>query len=70
MYCTQYNRREQTGITDRDAHHRLYAVQGQHGLVRQNRRHLFRVNPAANLKGNDQCLDNSNCYANFACNNF
>ena len=44
-------------------------MQSQHGLVRRNRRHLFRANPTANFDGNAQCVNDVDYYANAVCDN-
>ena len=58
-----------TTVVDRDANPRSYVVQSQHGLVRRNRRHLFKANPTANFDSNTQCVDDAGHYTNGVCNN-
>ena len=69
VYCKQRNRRDQAVIVDRDVNPRSYVVQSQHGLVRRNRRHLFKANPTANFDSNTQCVDDADHYTNGVCNN-
>ena len=69
VYRKQRNRRDQAVIVDRDVNPRSYVVQSEHGLVRRNRRHLFKANPTANFDSNTQCVDDADHYTNVACNN-
>ena len=52
VYCKQRSRRDQAVVVDRDVNPGSYVVQSQHGLVRRNRRHLFKANPTANFDCN------------------
>ena len=57
MYCKQRNRRDQAVIVDADANPRSYVVQNQHGIVRRNRRHLFKASPDVALNHDNHCID-------------
>ena len=57
VYCKQRNCRDQAVIVDADANPRSCVVQNQHGIVRHNRRHLFKASPDVTLNHDNHCVD-------------
>ena len=49
VYCKLRNRRDQAVIVDADANPRSCVVHNQHGIVRRNRRSLFKASPDVTL---------------------
>ena len=70
VYCKQRNRRDQAIVVNCEEHPRSYTVRNQHGLVRRNRRHLFRAPSTANFNNVNRCAENYYCYTNPVLNNY
>jgi len=57
VYCKQRNRRDQAVVVNCETNPRSFTVRNQHGLIRRNRRHLFRAPSTANFNDINQCAE-------------